>query len=109
MFSIQVREYRIRVPENRPAGTALMHMSATDRDSGRNAAVQYRLATGGAGDFRLDASTGLLTSRRSFDREVEPMLRTQVEASDGGSPSLTGTVDVLVFIDDENDEVSDTH
>lgn len=101
---MQVSEYRIRVVENRPAGTALMHLSASDRDAGRNAAVQYRLMTGER-DFRLDSSTGLLTSSRPFNREVKPVLRARVEATDGGSPALTGAVDIVVFIDDENDEV----
>jgi hypothetical protein len=107
-----VAEYSIvgTVTENQPIGTPVVRVHAIDRDVGLNAVVVYRLLSSSAesdrnDDFMLDASTGLLTTARMFDREKESTVRVTVMAIDGGEPALSATADVIVYIGDEDDEV----
>lgn len=72
-------------------------------DEGHNAEVRYQLLNGA--DFRVDRMSGLLTTRRVFDREKEETVNVTVIATDLGIPSLSSTVDVVVNILDEDDEV----
>ena len=100
------RVLRARVTENRPAGTTVTVVRATDDDDGRNAEVRYRLLADSGSDFRLDATSGLLTTRRSFDREREETVNITVVAVDRGDPPLSSTADVIVSIVDTDDEVA---
>ena len=49
--------------------------------------------------------SGLLTTARPFDREKEPVIEVTVVAVDGGVSALSATVNVVVYIGDEDDEV----
>ncbi|VDP89754.1 unnamed protein product [Echinostoma caproni] len=97
---------------------------AIDKDVGENALITYQLRhdetgleTSNSGDgsgfeshpgrwFELDSQTGNLYAKTVFDREAAPsggVYRLHVLAIDNGSPRLTGTATVEVFILDVND------
>jgi len=95
------------VTENQPSGTPVTVVTAADPDDGRNAEVSYRLASSSSDDFRLDATSGLLTTRRQFDRETQQTVNVTVVAADAGVPALSSTIDITVSILDQDDEVSE--
>uniref|UniRef100_A0A3B3XCQ2 FAT atypical cadherin 3b n=1 Tax=Poecilia mexicana TaxID=48701 RepID=A0A3B3XCQ2_9TELE len=79
---------------NQAAGTTLLTLSVSDKDSPRNGApFVFRIVAGNEGSFfRLD-QTGSLKSNRVFGPEAprEFILEIQVMASDSGKPSLTSS------------------
>jgi len=106
-------EVVLELRESAPVGTALSLPAADDPDSPRYAVRSYRLANTGAGgsgpfrlvfdrlrDGRVDAK---LVLAHAVDRETTAEYRLTVEAVDGGSPPLSGSVDVVVRVVDAND------
>ena len=94
-----------RVEENlAPPSEGLMvtQVEAIDLDQGLNGTVSYSIESGDSG-FQIDSTTGEITAHRTFDREEQPTYSLAVVASDGGTPSLSATTEVLVEIGDEND------
>ena len=53
--------------------------------------------------FHIDRYNGSIWSLRSLDREEVPVHFLKVLAVDHGTPPLTGSVDVTIFIEDVND------
>ncbi|XP_039567875.1 protocadherin alpha-5-like [Passer montanus] len=86
-----------------PAGQVVAKIRAVDADSGYNAWLRYELwAPRGKGLFRV----GLYScegSECSLDRETIPVHRLVLTASDGGRPSLTGTMELVISVVDAND------
>ena len=86
---------------------------AVDADSGRYSVVEYQLmSTSGSAPFRLSSNESsaveesgelYLVLDRGLDRETVPEYRLTVSARDGGTPSLTGSLEVVVRVVDAND------
>ena len=53
--------------------------------------------------FRIDRYNGSISTLRPLDREEVPVHYLRVLAIDQGSPSLTGSADVTIFVNDVND------
>ncbi|XP_060102606.1 protocadherin-23 [Heteronotia binoei] len=101
-------EYRARVPEDAPAGSAVCRLLATDPDLGVNGQVRYSLSRrqgdpSAASFFEVDERTGLLRLLRPLDREARPLHRLAVEARDGGAQPEVATALVAVEVLDVND------
>ena len=63
--------YNAHVTENYPADSYVAMVTATDEDSGKFGEVVYAIdSPAAAEDFKIDSSTGIITTRRSLDREV---------------------------------------
>ncbi|NXP03181.1 PCDA3 protein, partial [Thinocorus orbignyianus] len=81
---------------------------ASDADVGANAQLSYTLST--SEHFSLDqqgnsdqsASLALILTK-PLDRETMPVHRLVLTASDGGRPSLTGTMELVISVLDAND------
>lgn len=101
-------EYRARVPEDAPVGSAVCRVSATDPDLGANGEVRYRLSrrqgdpTAGS-FFDVDPSTGSIRLLRPLDRETQALYRLTVEAFDGGAQPEVAAALVAVEVLDVND------
>jgi len=68
--------YSFHVPENRPAGSAVGRIRATDADlSAQHRAVFYSLEGHDSRAFRVAAQTGELFSRVALDREAQSAWR----------------------------------
>ncbi|XP_074694487.1 protocadherin alpha-2-like [Strix aluco] len=81
---------------------------ASDADIGANAQLSYTLSP--SEHFTLDVKTAdenrktlFLVLAKALDRETVPVHRLVLTASDGGRPSLTGTMELVVSVLDVND------
>uniref|UniRef100_A0A673C4G1 Protocadherin-16 n=1 Tax=Sphaeramia orbicularis TaxID=375764 RepID=A0A673C4G1_9TELE len=92
------------VRENLPAGTGFGHVTATDRDSGPNGRLSYRLLHPDR-HFQINSQTGEISTRTTLDREQQSSFQLLVLVQDGGSPSrsATGTAFITVLDDNDND------
>ncbi|XP_044883715.1 protocadherin gamma-B5-like isoform X11 [Mauremys mutica] len=101
--------YTAYVPENNPSGASIFRVKASDRDLDRNARVTYSILSSSLQEVPLssyisiNSQTGAIYAQRSFDYEQFREFEVQVQAQDGGSPSLSSNVTVRVFILDQND------
>ncbi|XP_063205489.1 protocadherin alpha-2-like [Chroicocephalus ridibundus] len=81
---------------------------ASDADIGANAQLSYTLSP--SDNFGLEVKSKnenkvslVLVLKKSLDRETLPVHRLVLTASDGGRPSLTGTMELLISVLDAND------
>ncbi|KFP80958.1 Cadherin EGF LAG seven-pass G-type receptor 3, partial [Apaloderma vittatum] len=99
--------YEVSVSENEELGRALLTVSATDVDAGANALVQYRIVSQQPPTpspvFLVDSTTGQLSLSQQLDYETITRFEVEVEASDGGQPSLSTETRVVVHVQDVND------
>ncbi|XP_055968334.1 protocadherin Fat 2 [Sorex fumeus] len=99
--------YRAVLTENMPAGTAVIQVTAGDRDSGRGGQVSYRLRADPVGRlhelFAVDSETGWVRTLRPLDCESAEHHHFHVEAHDHGQAQLSSRVLVEVTVTDEND------
>ncbi len=86
----------LQVDENLGINVRVAQYIATDRDIGSNAAINYRISTGGSGlPFRLDSQTGVLSVSGGIDYEVRQSYTITVIAenpNNGGSSVSQTTV-----------------
>ncbi|XP_066053681.1 protocadherin alpha-6-like [Chamaea fasciata] len=81
---------------------------ASDADVGANAQLSYTLSPSEHFSLDLQKSHGRniepeLVLTKSLDRETIPVHRLVLSASDGGRPSLTGTMELVISVLDTND------
>lgn len=82
-------------------------VTATDADSGVNGEQDLTYSIEGPeGVFEINPSTGLLTLLRSLNAEDESTYEFTISATDGGSPSMTGSVPVTIQVIDLNEKLS---
>lgn len=96
--------YRVSIQENNRKGVSLIKVSAYDFDAGKNAEVTYSMSPVAKYDFYIDSLSGQITVLSILDREDTQKLTFKVFAKDGGTPSLTGSADVVVTVTDDNDQ-----
>ncbi|XP_065132485.1 cadherin-18 [Paramisgurnus dabryanus] len=96
--------YIMDVYENAPAGTDVGTVTAQDPDSTRSK-VKYLIDQNTEGDtlFSIDASSGLIKTTRSLDREEAAWHNVTVMASEIDNPNLVSFVPVTVQVLDIND------
>ncbi|XP_043548608.1 protocadherin-8-like [Chiloscyllium plagiosum] len=112
--------YRLSLAENNPPGAQLGTVRARDPDLGVNGRLTYRLLQQrepgpGPGPGRepgpglqppavaVEPHSGSLFALRPLDREELPELELLLQATDGGSPPLSGSTTVRLVITDRND------
>ncbi|NWI22286.1 PCDGM protein, partial [Sula dactylatra] len=97
------------VQENSLPGTSVFSVSASDPDEGSNAKLSYSILHNGMQDvpistyFRIDQDNGTIYTVRALDYEQDKVFQVPVEVKDAGSPALSSTAVVHVFVLDEND------
>ncbi|NWW91268.1 PCDGM protein, partial [Rhynochetos jubatus] len=97
------------VHENSLPGTSVFAVSASDPDEGSNAKLSYSILDNGMQDvpistyFRIDQDNGTIYTVRALDYEQDKVFQVPVEVKDAGSPALSSTAVVHVFVLDEND------
>ncbi|XP_044136916.1 protocadherin gamma-C5-like isoform X11 [Bufo gargarizans] len=101
--------YNAFIKENSDPGTLLYTVSATDLDEGVNSDLVYSIV-----ESQIDGSSvssfvyihstdGNIYAQRSFDYEQIQVLQITMKVEDSGSPQLSSTVPVFIFIMDTND------
>ncbi|KAK7904486.1 hypothetical protein WMY93_017093 [Mugilogobius chulae] len=102
--------YQVTVAEHLPAGSVVVTVTATDRDSGDNGRVTYRVVSSTGGAFYMDPNNGTLfvNQKTEFDFE-NPSILVLVEARDHGTPSLSSVATIQVYVSDINDNAPIFH
>ncbi|XP_032559257.1 protocadherin alpha-2-like [Chiroxiphia lanceolata] len=98
----------ISIPESSLVGSRFPLEGASDADIGANAQVSYTLSP--SEYFRIQEENTnsrtkylFLVLIKALDRETMPVHRLMLTASDGGRPSLTGTMELVISVLDVND------
>ncbi|XP_041653149.1 protocadherin alpha-3-like [Cheilinus undulatus] len=105
MFSQET--YQIIIKENIPVGTSIFRMNATDLDEGTNSEIEYSLGTTLKKNvydvFELDKLSGVIKVKGVVDYEENDVYKLDIEATDKGTPPMTGESRVIIKIKDVND------
>ncbi|KAH3838565.1 protocadherin-9-like [Dreissena polymorpha] len=103
MFSSSV--FNFEVSENRPNGTLVNRLTATDADDVENA--QFTFAISNTPEYQLPFllfPDGVIKTTTILDREVKNTYEFEVIAIDKGTPRKTSSAKVIINVGDENDE-----
>lgn len=73
-------EYFPTVLENAPSGTTVIHLNATDADSGTNAVTAYTIQSSDSDLFVIDPNTGVITTQGFLDFETKQSYHLTVKA-----------------------------
>ncbi|XP_075715454.1 protocadherin gamma-C5-like [Rhinoderma darwinii] len=101
--------YNAFITENSDPGTLLCTVSATDLDEGVNSDLVYSIVesqidgSSVSSFVYIHSSDGNIYAQRSFDYEHIQVLQITIKVEDSGSPQLSSTVPVFIFILDTND------
>ncbi|XP_041653154.1 protocadherin alpha-8-like [Cheilinus undulatus] len=105
IFSQEI--FQIEIQENVKIGTSIFRLNATDPDEGSNGEVEYSLGKTLMPKvfdiFELDKLTGEIRVSGGMDYEEKDLYELEIEASDKGTPPLTGECRVIIKIKDVND------
>ncbi|XP_045495363.1 protein dachsous [Colias croceus] len=96
---------KVSVAESAAIGSVVYAARATDEDEGKNGQVTYTLlsATGPANTFAVNHQHGLVTLLRSLDYENLVRHTLVISAKDGGSPTLSANLTLVIDVQDVND------
>ncbi|XP_060032946.1 protocadherin-16 [Erinaceus europaeus] len=97
--------YQVTLLEHTPPGSAILSVSATDRDSGANGHISYHLASPVEG-FSVDPNNGTLFTTmdaEALSQEGPGVVDVVLEARDQGIPGRAARATVHVQLQDQND------
>jgi hypothetical protein len=97
--------YNASVYENASLGSFVVHVNASDLDTGRNGEVMYYLANDIGGIFTIEGSSGKIVSSSSlrYDKVKTDFVILDITASDNGKPMKFASTKVYIRIIDVND------
>lgn len=101
--------FTFSIAENKPAHTFVGRLTASDRDSGRNAELIYTLSAQEA--FTVDPRNGFVKTAQPFDREAlvlatgggQAIVQLEAFVHDNGVQRLHDKVKLTVIVTDVND------
>uniref|UniRef100_A0A8D8W2C8 Protocadherin-16 n=1 Tax=Cacopsylla melanoneura TaxID=428564 RepID=A0A8D8W2C8_9HEMI len=95
--------YNVTIPENKPKGSCILKVSASDPDCGVNAMVNYTLGDSGlrTNHFYMKSVSGEICISQDLDYESRSSFEFPVVATDRGG--LSTTVMVRIQVTDVND------
>ncbi|KAM4677091.1 protocadherin gamma-B5-like isoform 7-T7 [Discoglossus pictus] len=105
----EVKSYTVFVPENKPPGSSIYTVHASDVDLGVNAKIIYSIVNKNTNDIpvssyiSINSMTGDIYAQRQFDYEQLREFEIKVVAKDNGSPPRDNNVTVKICIIDQND------
>ena len=97
----QASTFSGNVTENSDAGTYILTVSAVDSDLSLGGQVTYSIPLDLP--FRIDSSSGRITTSGSIDFESQPVYQFQVKARDRGTPSLSNSTQVVITVIEVNE------
>lgn len=98
----QSAHYSVSVNEDRPVGSTVVVISASDDDVGENARITYLLEDN-LPQFRIDTDSGAITLQAPLDYEDQVTYTLAITARDNGIPQKADTTYVEVMVNDVND------
>uniref|UniRef100_UPI00358E6C03 protocadherin Fat 1-like isoform X2 n=1 Tax=Myxine glutinosa TaxID=7769 RepID=UPI00358E6C03 len=91
--------YKRQVFESAALGSAVLQVTATDKDKGANAEISYSIKSGnGSGHFAIDPLLGTISVTKQLDSFVASHYGLVVKATDRGSPSLSSETNVHIEV-----------
>ncbi|TWW58827.1 protocadherin Fat 1a isoform X4 [Takifugu flavidus] len=91
--------YSGRVFESAAVGSAVLQVTARDKDKGHNAEIAYSLESGNfANAFAIDPVLGTITVAKELDRNSKAQYELTVKASDHGASPLSTTAAVHIEV-----------
>ncbi|XP_031438509.1 cadherin EGF LAG seven-pass G-type receptor 1 isoform X2 [Clupea harengus] len=98
----QSANYQVLVSEDRPVGSTVVLISASDEDTGENARITYEMEDN-VPQFAIDPDTGAITTRTELDYEDLASYTLAIIARDNGIPQKSDTTYVEIMVQDAND------
>uniref|UniRef100_A0A673CBC2 Cadherin EGF LAG seven-pass G-type receptor 1a n=1 Tax=Sphaeramia orbicularis TaxID=375764 RepID=A0A673CBC2_9TELE len=98
----QSANYQVTLSEERPVGSTVVVISATDEDTGENARITYMMEDN-VPQFKIDPDTGAITTQMEIDYEDQASYTLAIIAKDNGIPQKSDTTYVEIIILDAND------
>lgn len=98
----QSANYQVMISEDRPIGSTVVVISATDEDTGENARITYVMEDN-VPQFKIDPDTGAVTTQMEVDYEDQASYTLAIIARDNGIPQKSDTTYVEIIILDAND------
>ncbi|NXU52098.1 PCD23 protein, partial [Turnix velox] len=98
-------QYQISVREDLKEGSAILDLSASDKDDGLSGEVTYSLIDDTFGAFAIDSVTGSIVTTKALDRETKSQYTFRAVASDCSNHLPRSTTVMTVFLQDVNDNV----
>ncbi|KAI6191302.1 hypothetical protein M3Y97_00213900 [Aphelenchoides bicaudatus] len=93
--------YTVRVTENAIPSEEILRLKATDRDSGVNGRIEYRLAVDTDIIF-VDPDSGAVRLEKALDREQKDKHQFLLLAVDRGRPPKFSFVNLTLLVEDSN-------
>ena len=104
---VLVKNYFVKIAENNSIGQFVICVNATDTDIGKNARLLYKIrdAGGSSGNMlTINASSGIVTTRRVFDYEKRQSYEYTITISDRAESPRSVTAMLNLTVTDINDE-----
>uniref|UniRef100_A0A3P9M048 Cadherin EGF LAG seven-pass G-type receptor 2 n=1 Tax=Oryzias latipes TaxID=8090 RepID=A0A3P9M048_ORYLA len=98
----QSSHYTVNINEDRPLGTTVVVISATDEDIGENARITYFMDDN-VPQFDIDSDTGAVTTQMELDYEDQLSYTLAITARDNGIPQKSDTTYLEILVNDVND------
>ncbi|XP_047439870.1 cadherin EGF LAG seven-pass G-type receptor 2 isoform X3 [Mugil cephalus] len=98
----QSSHYTVNINEDRPVGTTVVVISATDEDTGENARITYFMDDS-IPQFDIDPDTGAVTTEMELDYEDQVSYTLAITARDNGIPQKSDTTYLEILVNDVND------
>ncbi|XP_051945075.1 protocadherin Fat 1 [Xyrauchen texanus] len=96
--------HHVSIFENTQPGTFVARLEAFDADTGMNGKIHYSFEDSAGGLFFIEESSGIISLKRSLDRQTKATHVLRVRATDQGSPHrLSSLCSVVVTVLDAND------
>ncbi|XP_026562609.1 protocadherin Fat 3 isoform X2 [Pseudonaja textilis] len=91
--------YEASVFESAAIGSAVLQVTALDKDKGENAELMYTIEAGNTGNtFRIEPILGIITVLKEPDLTTMNQFVLSVKAADQGSPPLSATAIVRISV-----------
>uniref|UniRef100_A0A182K2E1 Cadherin domain-containing protein n=1 Tax=Anopheles christyi TaxID=43041 RepID=A0A182K2E1_9DIPT len=103
---VECDSYKPLLKEEQPSGTSVLRVTATDPDPQQIIEYSFMVTPGERARFRIDKSTGEITTTHIFDRDEpirEKEIYISVRATDNGRPRLDDVCTFKVKIVDIDD------
>nr|XP_015208138.1 PREDICTED: cadherin EGF LAG seven-pass G-type receptor 1 isoform X2 [Lepisosteus oculatus] len=98
----QNANYQVEISEDRPIGSTVVVISATDEDTGENARITY-LMEDNVPQFKINPDSGAITTQMEIDYEDQASYTLAIIARDNGIPQKSDTTYVEIIVVDAND------
>ncbi|KAG8453727.1 hypothetical protein GDO86_000378 [Hymenochirus boettgeri] len=91
--------YEGRVYESAAVGSAVLQVTALDKDKGKNAEIMYSIESGNtANAFTIDPVLGIIKTAKELDRNNHGQYELVIKATDHGIPPMSQITTVHIFV-----------